>query len=397
MIIFRCILDWVLSLSLKIRYKYALLRELMMRRRIKFTFLGMNVDDVFAFIGLGQGRPESGYSCASIIAEKLCELSRKWKSENRGVFLGRFQGGPIAFDMWYEDHRHLLGQYDVEDTYVSSLAFLDDIQLLATTLSDAQAMLDDIGRVMLTLGLRLKTSKLKWLANRWAAVGADDFLIHDGKRIYRSDEIKILGSIVTGCLDEMPTVKHRCGAAWACYRKWAHILENQIAPINLRIRFWAKTVLRSLLWGLETTRELTLEAQAKLRSCQKWMVRKMLRLKRRPNKVGVGLEPWLDYHIRALTTAGKIVSDLGVCVLDNLSSNKQKWVNHVLRMGTAGKPPHLAKAVLLWRPRQCREFLRFFNDIPGLHLNTIKHPAGLGHPLRFEEQFKGKLISWFSL
>ena len=99
-------------------------------------------------------------------------------------------------------------------------------------------------------------------------------------------------------------------------------------------------------------------------------------------------------HKKALIIAGRIVTDLGVCVLETLAVSKKRWVDHILRMGTAGKPPHLIKAVLLWRPREWWEYQRLFNDIPGFSFNTIKHPPELGHPLRFEEQFGGKLLNW---
>ena len=113
-----------------------------------------------------------------------------------------------------------------------------------------------------------------------------------------------------------------------------------------------KTVLPSLLWSLETTRGLTLDAKAKILSCQKWMFRKMLRIKRRPNCDGNGLEPWLDFHKRSLSVAGNIINDLGICAVQTLENMKRKWVGHIARMGTEEKPPHLLKAILLWRPRE---------------------------------------------
>ena len=156
-----------------------------------------------------------------------------------------------------------------------------------------------------------------------------------------------------------------------------------------------KTVLKSLLWGLETTRGLTLDAEAKLQSCQIWMFRKMLRLKRRPNPGGRDLEPWLEFHKRSLRSARNIIGRLGVCAATALGRNKSKWVKHILRMGTDGKPPHLVKAIFLWRPREWWEFQKLFNDIPSNSFTDVKHPPELGLPLRFEEQFAGKILNWW--
>ena len=141
---------------------------------------------------------------------------------------------------------------------------------------------------------------------------------------------------------------------------------------------------------------LTLDAEAKILSCQKWMLWKMLYIKWRPNCDGNGLEPWLDFHERSLRAAGNIMNDLMICAVQSLEDNKRKWIGHIVRMGSEEKPPHLLKAILLWRPREWWEYQVLFNDNPFFLDCTIKHPAELGRPLRFEEQFVGRAVDWIN-
>ena len=130
-----------------------------------------------------------------------------------GVSFGRFAGEGLVWDLWWVVFCYLFEKYDLNNLWISNLAFLDDIQIVATCLVDAQAMLDDVSLVMTSLGLRLKTSKLRWLANRWAETRPEDCLWHNESRVFESESIKILGSVFVGSLNERPTVDHRCGAA----------------------------------------------------------------------------------------------------------------------------------------------------------------------------------------
>ena len=124
-------------------------------------------------------------------------------------------------------------------------------------------MLDDIARMMRDIGLDISVSKLKWLSNRWANHDENSYLEYNGSRIYESEAIKILGSWFRSDLKEMTAVTHRIQCAWACYNRWSHILESN-TPIKNRVTLWAKTCLRSLLWGLQTTRALRKRAAQRL-------------------------------------------------------------------------------------------------------------------------------------
>ena len=373
---FKAILRWFKKQKIPLCLKYALLRELMVRRRISLYYRGTRMKDIYAFCGLRQGAPESSYIFACIIADALSQLSEKWRGEGKGLFLGAFGGESIAFHIWYSEYLEHLRNYDPENLYVSCLAFLDDIYVLAESLHDLQSMLEDIAKVMLELGLELNVSKLKWLANRWADVDEQSHLIFEGNRVYASEGLKILGSWFCANLQERTTVTHRIHSAWACYARWSHILEARV-PMKDKVALWALTCLRSLLWGLQTTRALRKKTAQKLLACQKYMFRRMAQVKRKPEQGTGRLEPWVDYHT------------FGISVLDQLDGEKRKWVQHISRMGLDSKEPHLVKRLLLWRPRSWSIEQEIFNE---LGWSVVRRPEDLGRPLIFEKQFSSNWL-----
>jgi len=92
---------------------------------------------------------------------------------------------------------------------------------------------------------------------------------------------------------------------------WKRVLESSTS-IAARILVWKATVMRSMLWALETTRH-NAEHSSLLVTAQK-MIRKMLGLKRRPLTIAsesmpVVFETWLDWQKRTLSAAGKTLSE----------------------------------------------------------------------------------------
>jgi len=253
-------------------------------------------------------------------------------------------------------------------------------------------MLNDITQVMLTIGLEFNPGKLRWLCNRWADVDDSSCLVFNGVSILRSESIKILGSIFRADLQERAAVEHRIQAAWACYKKWSYILESS-ARLSCRVTLCVKTVLRSLLWGLQTTRALKKDAATKLLACQKYMIKRMMKVKRKPMAGTNRLEPWIDYNIRSMRNAGRIIDFYQVSVLHILDKTKREWSSHIARMGTEHRPPHLLKAIMFWRPRAWWIDQEIFNEITD---DPVRHPVYLGRPLRFEDQFSSNWCSVLS-
>ena len=146
----------------------------------------------------------------------------------------------------------------------------------------------------------------------------------------------------------------------------------------------------SLLWGLETTRDQShTKAYAKLASCQRMQIAKMLKSKRRPIDDN-NIEPWLDYHIRTLRVARDVINRAGVGVIQALRQRKLKWAGHIARFGTEYREPHLLKFVLAWRCRRWWNLQIMYND---LEWEPIKHAPKIWRPRRWESQFSSNWMS----
>ena len=190
---------------------------------------------------------------------------------------------------------------------------------------------------------------------------------------------------------EIEPVDHRVAAGWLCYRKWAHILESR-ASIQDRLRFWEKTVLRSLLWGLASLRCENYVSD-RLACTQRSMFRKMLRLKRRPDTDG-SPEPWLEWQIRSLGQAKALVDVHSCNIVNTFLETRTNWAQHIARFGsTASKPQHMLKAVMCWRSRGWQHEQNFFND---LNWDPIRQ-ATAGQPHRWENSWCADWLEKFSV
>ena len=158
------------------------------------------------------------------------------------------------------------------------------------------------------------------------------------------------------------------------------------APIRTRVFFWSRTVLPSLLWGLQTLRGQDNKAFKRLSFCQSLQIRKMMKAKRRPIEGSRSgrLEPWLDWHIRIVRTATSVARSLNLCVINKLSTLTQSWAAHIARFAQPGKLFHPLLALLLWRNSAWWHDQSLYND---LRWDVLKHARGIGRPRRWETQF----------
>ena len=294
------------------------------------------------------------------------------------MFLGGFGGEPLAWDMWWDEFGYLFHKYDITNTWVNNLAFLDDITLIATNMAQLQQMLNDIQLELEKLGLSLNTAKVEWIGNKIVCDRDSAWIEIGDSKIFKSSAIKVLGSMIREDLKEGMAFEHRIHCGWACYRRWSHILESS-ASIASRVVFWEKTVLHSLLWGLQTTRAQNIGCiLERLLSCQKCMFRKMLKSKRRPG------ETWLDWHKRSFRRVGEIMLEHNSNVLDKLHNLKQNWAGHCVRFGLRLKEPHVLKAIMFWRPLTWWRYQQLFNDHSE---NRVTHEPQQGVPKRWDSQF----------
>ena len=169
---------------------------------------------------------------------------------------------------------------------VGVAGFLDDSYLFATSLTQAQEVLNELSLELSKAGLFLNPLKVRWNASKHVPL-AESARLKVGKvQCPRSHEFRALGYVITDDRNEASAYDHRIKCAWGCFHKWSKILLSR-APLMVRLRLMGKVVLPSLLWGLQTTQnQQHTSGNARLAACQRTMVRNMLNLKRRPTKGG---------------------------------------------------------------------------------------------------------------
>ena len=103
--------------------------------------------------------------------------------------------------------------------------------------------------------------------------------------------LKILGSMISSDGSEKEAFLHRVQQSWRTYFLWKRVLESN-ADIASKLLIWKATVMRSMQWALETTRQ-TQENSESLNIAQRSMFRKMLKRKRRPLAIASDNQPAL--------------------------------------------------------------------------------------------------------
>ena len=138
-----------------------------------------------------------------------------------GFHFGPFGGEPMAYNMWKETLGADLGKFDPQNVYLSAAAFMDDTYLIASSLGEAQTMINELMQAFQEAGLQFASGISKFMSENCGegVLWAGDVVVP------RVSETKVLGSIITSETDERRCYEHRIAAAWACYWRWAHILE----------------------------------------------------------------------------------------------------------------------------------------------------------------------------
>ena len=290
--------------------------------------------------------------------------------------------------MWKSELADRIGDSDLNNLYVSLLAFMDDTYLVATSYQQTQIMINELMKEFGKAGLFLKHSKLKYMSENCKEGSEGGQLFAGRVPIKRVQELKVLGSVITSFGDEEAAYAHRVKASWACYNKWKHVLECS-ASMASRLSFWMITVGRSMLYSLATTRHEKHNAEH-LAVIQRNMVRRMMRLKRKPiawidvgngAKPKVVLEQWVDWQIRSLRAAKQQISSHDMSITDKLQEERLSWAKHVGRFGLSGKPRHILKDVVLWRCRSWWQTQQLFNSG---HFTRIVHAPRMGQLKRWE-------------
>ena len=380
------IIKFVEENDIPLRLKLAILREVLGPRSVAFLFDDILTKPVNMESGLRQGGPDSSFLFALILNSILCGLSEDWKARGLGFSFGCFGGEPLAYSMWYDEFRDLLGSHDPQSVFLAIVAFMDDTYLVASSMRDAQIMVNELKEKFLAAGLQFAAGKAKYMSENCDLGDSCSGLLLDEKEIPRVSELKVLGSVITSRGDERRTYEQRISAAWGCYWRWSHVLECS-ATIQTRLRFWMLTVGRSLLYGLSSTRENSFNSE-RLDIVQRNMIRRMMKLKRQviawvdsaEGSVPV-YEQWVDWQIRSLRRARDEILKAGLKISCKLTQERTFWAGHVGRFDLGDREPHILKHVLLWRPVTWWKLQTFFN---GCKMTTLFHNVEVGGLRRWE-------------
>ena len=374
-----------------LRLRYAILREICALRYVTLIMHGLVMGAFWSNKGLCQGSPEASFIFSLIVGDILATLDASWKSRGLGVLFGKFGGSSMAFSSWWGHHLTLLqGQgIDIENFWVTSLAFLDDVYFVTECFAAAQTMLNELLDAFAQAGLTPILGKVKWMGNKYVK-HVDCLALAVGKvLIPASDNLIVLGSMLTLTGHETQAFRHRVAQSWACFHKWQHVLCSR-APLAHRVSFWTKVVLPSLLWGLQTLRAHNKEGIKAIQFCQSLQFRKMMRLKRLPLGDNA-IETWLDWQIRTIDKTREVAAHFHCEVAARFHEQRFNWANHVARLGIKSKQPHIVHFVLMWRPLFWWREQQLYAGID--FSPPIKHPSDWGKPRRYENGFE---LDWMA-
>ena len=139
------------------------------------------------------------------------------------------------------------------------------------------------------------------------------------------------------------------------------------------------------MWGLETIRP-SYKTHQRLKTTQRLMIRKMLRIKRKPVNQ-TELEPWLEWQIRSMRHAGTIIKQHGINVADSIIEKRFNWAKHIARMGWQHRAQHLLKAIACWRCRVRWTIQATYNST---NTDVIRH--AFFRPRRWEESLPSEWL-----
>ena len=140
-----------------------------------------------------------------------------------------------------------------------------------------------------------------------------------------------------------------------------------------------------MLWALETTRS-SVECSKLLRHAQRFQIARMMDIRRRRYDNGA-VEDWLEWHIRRMREAKRVIKECNIDIVEILKTRKNSFASHISRFGLSGKEQHLVKHVLLWRSLAWWREQQQYNATIDDHFKFL-HLTSSGRPRRWESQFK---------
>jgi hypothetical protein len=163
--------------------------------------------------GLPQGAPESPMIFTLLIEMVLSELAGTWRANGWG----------FALDL----------------LYVGSIAYADDILLVAHNPAHLQLMAADLARELRAVGLGIGAAKTHWTSTP-ALAGAH--LDVEGALVTWEPNITFVGTVVDLSGTSGPALAYRMSQADKCFAKWRGALTCSHVSLKRRLALLPSTV-----------------------------------------------------------------------------------------------------------------------------------------------------------
>ena len=234
---------------------------------------------------------------------------------------------------------HLYGiVIDSEHEPLTNLRFADDVILVASSRADIRKMILDLKKEAARFGMKINASKTKVMATDPAARESPLKCGELAVQVLQAGESeKYLGRKLSVDDYHACELNHRLATGWAAFFKFKGALCNKGIPLSDRAALFEAVVTPCVLYACGTW-VLTADMVRKLRSTQRKMFRRIVRILRRPG------EPWPDYVSRATHTSEDSIFAVGakdwVTLQDSrklelatkcMLHNSARWSNRLLQ------------------------------------------------------------------
>ena len=202
------------------------------------------------------------------------------ESEPFPIKRGVRQGDPISpklFTASIEDifrKAELTDGIDIDGETLTDLRFADDVALLTKTPQQMESQMNTLNNISKTVGLKMHKGKTKFMIN----YPNQDSLCIENEEIEKIEHYNYLGQ--TTYLRETTKEKIKCSirTGWSGFGKNREVFLDEELPMSFRRQVFEQCVVPSMTYGCQTW-TLTKAMGQKLRTAQRAMERKMLKLK----------------------------------------------------------------------------------------------------------------------
>jgi hypothetical protein len=260
--------------------------------------------------------------------------------------------------------------------YVGSIAYADDILLVAHNPAHLQLMAADLARELRAVGLGIGAAKTHWTSTPTLAGTHIDV---EGALVPWEPNITFVGTVVDLSGTNGPALAYRMSQADKCFAKWRGALTCSHVSLKRRLALLPSTVWNALLWSASTW-SLTKAQRSQLASWSARVVAKVAKVRRRGDMDSAT-------HWRLLHRIGhSLAASQGIEVIPRANARVYKWAGHLARMST--KAPAAAalrcRCIQWWRWKQ----VAFLTE-PKIAGTRGAHPRRF-RICRWEEQLSGK-------